>query len=406
MANANIQGILTSLQLASETTTVLVPYLREIFINEVPLFARLPHMSVSAPEYNILSYDVRQRQVTLASTLTAVSALTVATVTFNDVSQMQQGDVIEIYNTGGTAFERAEVQADPNTANNTVSLMRGVEGTTPIANDNSANTTAYIMGNSRTGAEVNQTASRAIRNPFAQYVQTYQFPVQVGGLAEAIESVALPPGISDVFSMEQKVKMTEFVRDVEFTGMYGLGQSAGVSGATQRRKQKGLRTQIANYKSTGSGPLGNGPNYKFLAGGSYTKLNFIADTVQKVLDAGGNPDVMLCSTDFTTGLATWSVAQQYFMNPRQTPYLGIAIREFDTAFTGQPMTIIPSFQLRKGTVVVLTSSDLMWRYIRPAFFQKRGLRGDAWEGDFIGDYAIEAGHQGWHAWCEGITSFA
>jgi len=57
--------------------------------------------------------------------------------------------------------------------------------------------------------------------------------------------------------------------------------------------------------------------------------------------------------------------------------------------------VVVSYQMRKGSAFVGTSSDLKMRFIREAFFQKRGLRGDAWEGDFIGDYAIELGHPGW-----------
>ena len=398
----DINGILTSLQLASETTTVIEPYMREVFINEFPLWTRLPHEMIGAAEYNIDSYNVRQRTITINQAVVANAQYNIETMTFTDTSQMQQGDILEIYATNGTSYERMMVLSDPNAAGTTVSVLRGVEGTTPVANDHvtlPSSYNGYIVGNSRTGSEVAVQSFRSVRTLTPQQVQTFQFGVQVGGLANAIQNVQVPQGISDVFSLEQKTKMTEFARDVEYTSYYGIGQSATVnSGSPGRRTQAGLRKQILNYSS--------GLNVKLTAGASYTKLNFIADGVQRALDGAGNPDVMLVSTNFATGLATWSVAQQNFMNPRETPYIGIPVREFETAFTGQPMTIIPSYQLRPGTAVVLTSSDVKFRYIRPAFFQKRGLRGDAWEGDFIGDYCIEVGHPGWHAWIEGITSFA
>src|SRR4051812_28482681 len=155
----DIQGILNSLQLASETTTVLVPYLREVYVNEAPLFTRLPHVPIGATEYNIISYDVRQRGIIINQALTAVAAGTIATVNFGDTSQMQVGDVLEVFNTAANAFERMEVMAPPDVANHTVSVMRGVEGTTPVANDFSTNNASfggYIIGNSRTGSEVDQ----------------------------------------------------------------------------------------------------------------------------------------------------------------------------------------------------------------------------------------------------------
>jgi hypothetical protein len=401
----DIQGVLTSFQMASETTTVLVPYLREIFVNEAPIFARTPHIPIAAPEYNITSYDVRSRSITLGQALTAVAGYTVQNCIFSDVSQMQVGDVLEVYNTAASAYERMEVQADPVLSTNTVSVMRGVENTTPIANDFSSNAASflgYIIGNSRTGAETNQTAFRSIRSLTPQYLQTYQTSVQVGGLTQAISAITLPPGISDVFSLEQKTKMTEFVRDVEYSSYYGIGQSAsvgGVNGGAGRRKQAGLRKLIGNYK--------NGLNVRLGTGSSYTKLQFVADGVQKCLNGGGNPDILMVSLDFgTTGLSTWSFGQQEFVDPKATPYLGIMIEEFLTSITGQPMTVIPSFQLRSGTAACLTSKDIKMRRIREAFFQKRGIRGDEWEGDFIGDYCCELGHPGWHSWIEGISGYA
>lgn len=405
MPASAVQGILASFQLGTESIIPLVALLREVFINETPLFSRLPHVHVGAPEYKQVIYDVRPRTFTIAAAVTAPAALSTSTITLADVSYLQVGDFLEINNTGATAFERVEVLADPNTTNNTVSVMRGVEGTTPVANDttNAPSTLGYIIGNSRLGNEINQTAYRSIRSQIDQYVQTMIYPVQVGGLVNALDNITLPGSVdgvavNDVFGFEQKVKMREMVRDIEYSSYYALGQSAGVVGSTGKRKMKGLRAQIGAYKS--------GANVRLAAGGAYTKLSFIADTVQKCLDAGGDPDVIMMSTNFTTGLAVWSIAQQQFTSPRTTPQLGIAVREFDTAFAGQPMTIIPSFQLRPGSIFVGTSSDLKFRYIRDAFFQRRGVRGDAWEGDLIGDYTVEAGHPGWHAWVEGISTFA
>jgi hypothetical protein len=394
----SIQGILTSLATQAEQTTVLTALMREVFINDCPLWSRLAHDHIGAPEYNIITYDVRQRPLTLASALTAVAALTTATVTFADTTQLQQGDVIEIFNTAGTAFERAEVIADSTAT--TVSLMRGVEGTTPVANDLTApaNNTAYLIGNSRTGAEVDQRASRSIRTLVAQHVQTYQFPVQVGGLVQAIDAIQLPPGMNSVFNLESVTKMQEFARDVEYTSYYGVGQRADVANATQRRKQVGLRQQIRNYN--------NGLNYRAGAGGAYTRLNFVNDLIQKARNGQGNPDVLLVGLDAETAFATWTIGMQQILDSRQTQTLGITVEEYNTNLGGRPLRVVPSSQIRPGTFIALTSRDLRFRVIREAFFQKRGFRGDAFEGDYIGDYCLELGHPAWHSMVEGITGYA
>jgi hypothetical protein len=62
--------------------------------------------------------------------------------------------------------------------------------------------------------------------------------------------------------------------------------------------------------------------------------------------------------------------------------------------------------LPSGTACSATSEELALRYIRPISFQQRGIRGDAIEGDWIGDYALEMVNPSHHAWVEGITGFA
>ncbi len=131
----------------------------------------------------------------------------------------------------------------------------------------------------------------------------------------------------------------------------------------------------------------------------------MADTIQKAVNGGGNPDACLCSIDFLTGLLTWGFAKQQVNTPNLN-ILGLPIKEVTVPFASGPITFIPSYQMNSGTAVVLTSSDVCMRYMRQEFWNARGNRGDAREGDYIGDICVEVGHPGWHAWVSGITSFA
>lgn len=389
----DIQGIIEAVSLGTESVVELYPYLRELFVNETPLVARLPRAKASGPVYDILSYDVRPRTYTLNAAFTADAAD--IDITLTDATPLLVGDVLEVFNTAASSVERVEVVTL--VSGTVVNVRRARESTTVLANTaggSGASLVVTLIGNSRTGAEIDQQAKRSVRTATEQYVQTYQFPVQVGGLANAIRNIRLPAGFSDLFTMEQKVGMTEMMRDEEYSSYYGLGEKPASPG--DRAKQKGLKKQILAYNS--------GSNVTLSAGGSYTKLNFVA-ALQKAFDGGGNPDVCICSTNFMSGLATWSVTLQQFAMPRMNA-LGIPITEYYAPFLGGPVTFVPSLQLKAGTALIATSSDLLMREIRPEFWAMRGRRGDAVEGDMIADVCVEAGHPSWHSWVEGITSFA
>lgn len=389
-----IQGILQNINLSAEQVTVLYPYLREVFINETPLMAMLPRERADAQVFNVTLYDARPRNYTLT---VAVSTTGQTTFTVGDASPLMVGDVLQLTNNAtATTIEHVEITADPNTTANTFTVRRARGGTSATTNDLSGNATLILIGNSRTGSEVDQSAQRAARTTVSQAVQTYNFPVQVGRVANIVGNTRLPAGFSSVFSLEQQVKITEMMRDQEYSAMYSLYEAPAAAG--DRAKQRGLKNFIQQYSS--------GANVKTNGGSSYTKLSFIADTLQKAIDGGGNPDVILCSTNFMTGLSTWSVGLQQFSSPRTTPFLGIPIKEFEAPFLGHPVRIIPSYQMRPGTAVALTSSDVKVRYLAEESFEMRGRRGDAVEGDVFADTCIEIGHPGWHAWVEGITSWA
>ncbi len=373
------QGLQGPIGFSVETETVLYPVVREVFVNEAPLVTRLPRVPAAGEVFSMVTYDVRQRTgVTLNA---AIANNTVTTVTLTDNTSLQIGDVIEV----GT--ERMLVTAVDSAGAN-VTVVRGHESTTAAAANNAAAVT--LLYNSRTGAEVDVDGNRMIRTAVEQYVQTFQFPVQVSGKANASQNIVLPTGPMDIFSAEQQIKLTEMIRDEEYAVYYGKGYKPASVG--DRAVMKGLRYLIATA------------NVKTNGGASYTKASFITDGLQKVYSAGGNPDVIICSTDFMGGLATWSAGAE--RRVESTPVLGLPINQFYVPLIGNPITFIPSLQLASGTAIILTSSDLRLRVLRNEFWSPRGKRGDAWEGDFICDLALELGHPTWHAWVSGISSYA
>lgn len=389
------QGILDNVQLSGEQSTVLYPYLREVYINECPLVTRLPRLPSEGAVFSIVSYDIRPRSYTLAAAFTASGAD--LDITLVDASPLLVGDVLEVKDTAGTATERVEIVSM--TSATVFNVRRAREGTSVIANTAGGSADSLIVtliGNSRTGSEYDQEAARAIRTAIEQYIQTFQIPVQVGGLANAVRNTHLPAGFSDVFSMEQKIALNTMMVDEEYTSYYGIGEKAVAQG--DRAKQKGARTLIATFN--GGSNLVTSP----LNAAAYKPEDLVRDTIQKIIDAGGDPDAMLCSTDFLGGLMTWGFPAMN-VTPRESA-LGVAIKEIVVPFASGPITLIPSPKLKRGSAIVLTSSDACIREVRAEQFKPRGSRGDVNEGDALSSIALELGHAGWHAMVENITAYS
>lgn len=390
------RGILSPIDFSSETESDFSAYLRQIFVNETPLVARLPRVRGNSETFTIISYDVRGRSYTLGANIAAdnTTTLTLGT-TGGGVSPLLVGDVLAI----GT--ERVEVASIVSTSANTITVRRGVEGTTPANSTSSASThsntnAVTLIGNSRTGSEVDQEAQRAARTTVTQTHQTFQFPVQVGGKAQAVSNIRLPSGDTDIFSSEQKAKMVEMMRDEEYTSFYGIGEAPSAVG--DRGKQKGLKTLITAY-SSGANVTTSPTNAS-----AYKPTDLIRDTFQKAMAGGGRPDVLFVSVDFMAGLATWGFNTIFSTDQRNA--FGTPIDSLYLPLGAGTVQIIPSLQLSSGTAVALTSQEVQWSYLRPESWKPRGSRGDAFEGDWLADGCVKLINPGHHAWTQGITGFA
>jgi len=155
---------------------------------------------------------------------------------------------------------------------------------------------------------------------------------------------------------------------------------------------KGLRTLITTNKTTAP-----------TNAAAYKPSDLVRDTVQKCYDNGGNPGLLVVSTDFMNGLTIWGHAIQRI--PAGETRFGTPIDLFLVPFAGG-MYFVPAPLLRPGTVICLSVPEVRQRLRRPMIEINRGIRGDATEGDFILDGAIELDNEAHHAWVSGITGFA
>lgn len=380
MPDAFLQGILgaydNQAQVRNDISTVAINW----FANRCPLVTRIPRLPVQSVQFSIVSRKYRTRSAVLGA---AVANNTTTTITLVDSSPFMSGDVLQL-----ASGERVAIVGDPNNTNNTVTVTRGVEGTTAASQNNT--TAVTLIGNARAGNEINQSSIGFKPVGVTQYCQTWQHPVQIGGSLQSTTGFITEPGVSTPFDQYKMDALQNLMDDMEVTSYLGIGESPSVN---SKPKQLGLQSLIA------SGNVTHGPT----SAGAYKPTDLIRDTLQLARVNGGQPDVLLVSSNWMTAFATWGHAVQR-LDAGETTF-GLPIDLFDAPFLNG-VSIIEAPLLPAYTAVALTSSEVRMRMKRNEFWQPRGSRGDAMEGDWIAEGAIEVDNPAHHAWVDQITAFS
>ncbi|MDE2508696.1 MAG: DUF5309 family protein [Planctomycetota bacterium] len=378
MADAYLQGIQLSESNQPEIRNDIFVVTTNWFVNRCPLVTRVPRAPAGSTTFTLVSRHFRPRSVSVAAAVAATDTV----INLLDASWLMNGDVLAL-----VSGERVEIQSDPNLTLNQITVRRGVEGTTPATG--SVGDVLQLIGNSRTGAEIDQSGIALAPIGVSQFCQTWQHPVQVGGSLQASRAFQTSSGVRTPFDQTKMDALQNLMDDMESTSYYGLGDDPAVA---LRPKQKGLRTLIQTNKTTAP-----------VNAGMYRATDFIRDTLQACRQNGGDPDVLLLSSNFMTGLATWGQAVQRI--DAGVNIFGTPINVFEAPFLGG-VSIIEAPLLKPYSAACLTSSEVRLRMKRNEFWNPRGTRGDAFEGDWIAEGAIELENEMHHAWVEGITAFS
>jgi hypothetical protein len=393
-----LQGFLGTQLAGVEARNDVTVAIRNWFANRNPLVTRLPYVPVERVDFIMYTHKYRARATTLGAAITSGSA---TSLTVTDATFLMNHDVLEIVDSTTGNVERVQVNGDP-TGPNTINVSRGlwsqiggVVGTTPLSAA-AASSTVNLIGNSRNGAEVNQTGLTTLGVPRTQYCQTFQFPVQISGSAQSTLAQVLPGGIQTPFDFNMTVQLQNMVDDIENSMYYGIAQAPNDAvGVTA--KMNGLRSilQSNNISSlTGATPVN---------AAAYGATDLIRDTLQAARAGGGEPDLLIVSTNFMSGFATWGQAIQRV--PAGETAFGTPINVLEAPFL-HGVTIVEAPLLRPFTAIALTSSEVYVRNKRNPYWQLRGARGDMVEGDWIAEMAVEVVNESHHAWVEGITAFS
>lgn len=380
---AVIQGIVNPFDVTIHLPADVAQYTRQFFINRTPLMTRLDRAYIGSDTFTIARRRQRKRDYTLAADIAAVDTAEI-TLAAGDAGLLMVGDVLKIKATG----ERIEVTADPNTTTNKAAIVRSVGGTDAAAVDISEDGDGLLLiGNTRTGGEVDQNGFFADETPITQYIQHGMYPVQIAGALLDVADLRLPDGDTDLLNSEQKRKLRELYDDFEVAMYLGQGLSKDDS-ATGRPKMYGLRSLIASANVVTSPTNAN----------AYKATDFIRDVL-----SAPEVDTILVSNEFRTGMSMWGYPLQRI--DAGATALGTRINVFESPFTNGAM-VVPAPLLPPYTAVGLSMGDVRIRFNRQESWMLRGRRGDAVEGDWIARLAIELTDPTLHTWVEGVTTFS
>jgi len=392
MPASYLQGFLGTQQAGVEARNDITVAVRNWFANRNPLVTRLPYVPVERVDFLMYSHKYRNRSVTSNAAFT-----TGLTLTVSDNSNFLNHDLLMCTDSAGGGTEIMQIGADP-LASNQLTVIRQVVTTSPFVSLSTLTTgsTVALLSNSRSGGEVSQSGLTTVGIPRTQYCQTYQFPVQVSGSAQTARAQVMPGGIQSPFDFNMTVQLQNMVDDIENTVYYGVAM-APVDSPLQTAKANGLRsiltTNNISFQTTTTPTNAS----------AYGSTDLIRDTLQAARTGGGEPDLLVVSTNFMSGFAIWGQAIQRI--PAGETVFGTPINVLEAPFL-HGVTIVEAPLLASGTAIALTSSEVYIRNKRNPFWNLRGNRGDMVEGEWIAELAVEVVNESHHAWVEGITAFS
>ena len=349
------------------------------YVNRTPLFTRLPMAPLGAPSFKTSTVLFRPSTYTLSTALTDTTG---TAVVLTDASAIQTSDVIEIDN------EDFIVTA-VNISTNTLTVVRGYASSTAATHLVTA--TVYLISNTRTGGDVNQTGISRIPTALVQWAQVHQFPWHVGGSMASNTAFALPPGVQSVVGRERMMAIQNCSDDCERA--YYYGKVVPIVSDGDKPMQAGLRSLIVTNHPTSP------TNYA-----TYMPTDLIRDTITPIVQAGGNPTTFICGSQWQGGLAHWGFPILRLVDTEKTKY-GINIDTFECPFVaGMRMVFAPL--LRPYHIICLSGGEVRQRIKRLMFDKPRGSSGDADQGDVIHEGAIELDNESHHAFVEGVTGWA
>ena len=334
-------------------------------VNLRPVITSAPRVPIDTVDFNIVHRErCRPRTAILARQLESRDE----TIWLVDSSSYVSGDVFQLL-TG----ERIQFIVDPDRdGKNAIPIIRAVEGT-KISRCEEGDM-IRLVSNHRTGAQFDQSGVAYDVFSISQHCQTWKCPVVIPGPQQS--SFSFMTGGENRTPFEQiKAEALENLMDcMEASTYYGTGHSSD-SAWGGNPGQKGIRALI-DSRNVSNRPR-NADNYE--------PADLIRDTISKARGSGGDPDVLLISSNFAKIFTYWGIDDCH------PDLAGIRVIE---------APLLLSF-----TAFAITSHDICMRMKQDEFWNPAGSTENVYKGEWVAEGAVELKNPSHHAWVENVRSF-
>ena len=227
MPNAYLQGIQTAFDNQAEIRNDIYVVASNWFVNRCPLVTRIPRVPVGSTTFTIVSRTFRPRIATLAAAVAAADTQ----IALVDASPFMNGDVLEL-----ASGERVEIIGRPEPRDQhrpRPPRRRGDHRRRPAP----SNDTIRLIGNSRTGAEINQNgvalqpgrASPSTARPGSTRSRS-------AARSRRRRRIETSPGVRTPFEQNKMDALQNLMDDMEVSSYYGRGEDPAVVGPARSRR--------------------------------------------------------------------------------------------------------------------------------------------------------------------------
>ena len=185
---------------------------------------------------------------------------------------------------------------------------------------NHANNLAIqLITNARTGGDVDQNALNRTPSTVEQFSQTVQHAYQISGASRAPRTTWAVSATG--LGRAKELALQHTMDDFESAASTGKSTAGGLSASLSNATMKGFQTLLTTNNTASP-----------TAASAYKPTDFVRDTLQACFNTGGQPDTILVSQNFLTGMTTWGWTLQRLDQP--VSELGIAADVFVVPFLG------------------------------------------------------------------------
>jgi hypothetical protein len=326
----------------------------------------------------------------LNQTVFTPDALTATALTVANGERFRAGDQVR-------PGESGEVMLVTAVVGDTLTVVRGYGGTTPLALSDGLALT--ILGNAALEGDAAPAARFTARTRKQNYTQIFTASVNVSGSMQA----ARHHGLADEVDFQKQERMRELLRDLENCVINGVAPAATPQGSsTVRRTMNGIIPSLTtNIFAPDNGPIPPGGG---VSGDELTEGVLNAAQRQIWTQSQARIDTIVVSGIQKRRINAFASSARS-MSSHQTAFkdlVGVYESDFGVC------RVVLSRWVPAGSVLLLDSSRLAVMPLRGRSFHFKPLAatGDSTAGQLIGEYTLEMRNQNAHGVIRGLSTAA